>query len=149
MKVWELNKKGWPKTHRPRPISDPALAGLNELKTTGKLPSNEEQKEAALKVIEWVVRQRELYEETFEGLDFQEQALSINGQIRSLAQAIQAHVRTATKEAEKGKERNPHETWIKCIEQVGGLCIEQLAALRSSTKSTSIQTEGSPLSTSG
>jgi hypothetical protein len=115
--------------HKPRPIPVPALEGLKKLYDTKELPSDEEQKKATLDLIKWVIDQRELYTATFEKLDFQEQAKSINGQIRSLAQAIQAHVRkAATEEAEKG--RNPHETWTKCIEQVGRLCIEQLAALR-------------------
>jgi hypothetical protein len=91
-------------THKARPIPEPALQGLKNLITKERLPSDEKQRIATLKVIKWVIKQRELYTSTFERLNFQEQALSINGQISSLEQAIQAHVALATKEAEEGKE---------------------------------------------
>jgi hypothetical protein len=106
-------------THKARPIPEPALQGLKNLITKEKLPSDEEQRKATLKVIKWVIKQRELYTATFEKLKFQEQALSINGQISSLEHAIRAHVDLATKEAEEG--RDPHETRTKCIEQLDAL----------------------------
>jgi hypothetical protein len=50
------------------------------------------------------------------GLSLEKLTSSINGQILSLEQAIQAHVGLATKEG-----RDPHETRTKCIEQLAAL----------------------------
>jgi hypothetical protein len=101
-------------THKARPIKEIApVDRLRELIDTGELPSDEKQRHAIFEFIkEYVLEQGEMYTKTFEKLNFQEQAISINGQIRSLEQAIQAHVRIAT---------NSDDTWTTCIEQVGRL----------------------------
>ncbi|HDY86933.1 MAG TPA: hypothetical protein ENH82_02320 [bacterium] len=51
--------------------------------------------------------------ETFEGLNFQEQANSITGQVSRLIRSVRAHVRRAEKD-----NRNGHQTLLKCIGQI-------------------------------
>jgi hypothetical protein len=118
------------KTHKAvEPIPKPALVGLKQLISKQSLPSDEEQKKATLEMVNLLIKQGGVYTKTFEELSFGEQSLSINGQIASLRQAIQAHVKTAEKE-----KRNPDETFAGCIQQLGGLisAVARLLTVRTS-----------------
>jgi hypothetical protein len=104
------------KTHKARPIPEPARVGLKELINTEQLPSNDEQKKATLEIIKEIIDQGELYTATFEKLVFQEQSNSIQAQIIGLEQAILANAKRAQ---ELGHDRD--ETLRKRIEQIKNL----------------------------
>lgn len=117
------------KTHKARPIPEPARVGLEELNNTERLPSDEEQRKATLDIIKRIMDQGELYTATFEELDFQEQSNSIQAQIMGLEQAILANARRAHQE--RGHDRD--ETLRKRIKQIENLKTRLEEEARSAT----------------